>query len=111
MNGRGPEGAGARSLTGKTTVREAHTFASTASEQATRVWLGQPDGSYAALDQPLALGAVLDVADMSGNGRLDLLAVSATGEATVVRSRPTLDYHWQTVRPRPIKAYMEDRFA
>lgn len=42
---------------------------------------------------------VTGVADLTGDGRLDLLGVSDTGEALQLVNRGDLAYHWQAVRP------------
>jgi tetratricopeptide (TPR) repeat protein len=73
------------------------------------IWLGQPDGSYSLLAPAPGLGAVLDAADMSGSGHLDLLTVSSAGQAAVAVNRPSLAYHWQTIRPRAAQSFGDQR--
>ncbi|MEO7708454.1 MAG: FG-GAP-like repeat-containing protein [Caldimonas sp.] len=82
---------------------------STSAEPGVRVWLGQPDGTMKPLEQRIELGAVLDLADLSGNGHLDLVGLSATGQARVGTNRPALAYHWQVVRPRAAQAFGDQR--
>jgi hypothetical protein len=73
------------------------------------VWLSQPDGTMKLLAHRPALGAALDVADLAGNGRLDLIGLSADGQALVAGNRPVLAYHWQVIRPRAAQAFGDQR--
>jgi Tfp pilus assembly protein PilF len=72
------------------------------------MWLGQPDGSFAVLEAP-TLGAVFDVADSSGTGRLDLIGLDRNGRVAVGVPLPSLAYHWQTIRPRAAQAFGDQR--
>lgn len=47
---------------------------------------------------------VTDIADVSGEGRLDLIAVSLDGEARLLVNEGTLDYYSTTIRPRAADA-------
>ncbi|MDE2797906.1 MAG: tetratricopeptide repeat protein, partial [Gemmatimonadota bacterium] len=52
--------------------------------------------AYHALDLQ---ARVTGVADLTGDGRLDLLGVSDAGEALQLVNRGDLAYHWQAIRP------------
>jgi ASPIC and UnbV len=52
---------------------------------------------------------VFDAADLDGNGRLDLLGISADGQAMRGVNRGTKNYHWQTIRPRARQATGDQR--
>ena len=62
------------------------------------VWLRAPDGSYRALRAPLR-ASVIDVADLTADGRLDLLGLR-DGEPVVMVNNGTKGYFWQEIRPR-----------
>ena len=52
---------------------------------------------------------VTGVADLTGDGRLDLLGVSDAGEALQLVNRGDLAYHWQAIRPVGGKALGDGR--
>ncbi len=63
-----------------------------------QVWMG--DGrSFTPLPSPIPAG-IGAVADVDGNGRLDLLGVNAQGQAVILTNKGTQNYFWQTLRPR-----------
>lgn len=62
--------------------------------------------AYHALDLQ---AKVTGVADLTGDGRLDLLGVSDTGEALQLVNRGNLAYHWQAIRPLGGKALGDGR--
>jgi len=43
---------------------------------------------------------IFDTADVKGNGRLDLLEISPTGQPIEGANQGTRNYHWQTIRSR-----------
>lgn len=63
-----------------------------------RIWLGEPGGRFTPMATPPAM-SVSAIADVSGDGRLDLLGL-AGGKAVLGRNTGTAPYHWQVVRPR-----------
>jgi tetratricopeptide (TPR) repeat protein len=67
---------------------------------ASGVWLSDRTHALAALAAP-PQGEIFAVGELSGDGRLDLVA-SAAADAGIVRliNRGTADYHWKVVRPR-----------
>jgi Flp pilus assembly protein TadD len=75
---------------------------------ATRVLLGAPGGSYTALPATLALG-VQGVADLDGDGRLELLGLAQGGQPGRAVSRGAKSYRWQVFRPRAATATGDQR--
>ena len=65
---------------------------------ASRVWLGNPDHSFAALPRDLD-AEVSAVVDMTGNGVLDLVA-RIGNQAVQLAGQSPKRYHWTTFRPR-----------
>ena len=63
-----------------------------------RAWLADTAGRYAVLAQVPA-GEISGVADLTGDGRLDLVGLAA-GVPTRFRGEGALDYHWHVLRPR-----------
>lgn len=63
-----------------------------------RAWLGGVDG-FRPIATPDAF-RVLDVADLSGDGRLDLAGLADAGLPARATGRGAKDYHWQVIRPR-----------
>ena len=70
-----------------------------------RVYLAS-ETAYHALDLQVSASGV---ADLTGDGRLDLLGVSDTGEALQLVNRGNLAYHWQAIRPLGGKALGDGR--
>jgi cytochrome c-type biogenesis protein CcmH/NrfG len=66
-----------------------------------RVWLSDAQGGFRLLDQPLP-GRLSAVADLTGNGRLDLFGLSETGQPLRLVNQGTKDYGWLTLRPRAV---------
>jgi tetratricopeptide (TPR) repeat protein len=64
-----------------------------------RVWLSDPQGAFHPLPGVLP-GLVLAAADLTGDGKLDLLALSPTGQPLRLVNRATRDYSWLTIQPR-----------
>ncbi len=73
------------------------------------VWLGDEQGKFVLLNQPVSLAPVFDVADLTGEGKLDLLAVSADGKALQGINHGSRNYHWQVIRPHAAQATGDQR--
>jgi len=73
------------------------------------IWLNDGNGKFTALSTPTLTDRVLDVADVNGDGRLDLLALSKEGQPEQAINHGTKNYHWQIVRPRATKAVGDQR--
>lgn len=76
---------------------------------ASLAWLGDQHGGFQLLDSPIGSARAFDAADLTGGGRLDLLALSADGEALDGANRGTKKYHWQVIRPHAAQAFGDQR--
>jgi len=74
--------------------------ASSSMAQPPVLWLQGDSGKFQQLGRTIAPAISLATADLRGNGRLDLLALSPAGEALTATNQGTRSYHWQTIRPR-----------
>src|ERR1700690_4117901 len=73
------------------------------------VWLGDGNGKFTALNQPAGPALVFDAADLSGNGKLDLLGLTADGHPVQGVNQTSKNYHWQVVRPHAVQAVGDQR--
>jgi Flp pilus assembly protein TadD len=73
------------------------------------VWLGDGNGKFTPLAQPAGPALVFDVADLSGNGKLDLIGLSPDGHPTKAINQSSKNYHWQIVRPHAVQAVGDQR--
>ncbi len=74
------------------------------------IWLAHGErAGYAEAMLITASASVTDVADLDGDGRLDLLGVAASGQAVQLINSGTFAYHWQVVRPRAAQAFGDQR--
>ena len=68
------------------------------------LWLGNGGGKFTQLSTPIGSGRiperVLDVTDLNGDGRLDLLGLSAAGQPQQSLNQGSKQYQWQILRPR-----------
>ena len=77
-------------------------------ERESRIWLSRNVNEYNRLDE-YATGEVTSIADMNGDGLLDLLGVSAEGTPSMWQGNAEQTYHWQVVRPRAGQALGDQR--
>ncbi len=70
-----------------------------ASPTIARVWLCSDRLTYSPLEAPIR-GAVLDVADIDGNGRLELIGLSHGRVPARWVSKGSKNYSWQELRPQ-----------
>jgi Tfp pilus assembly protein PilF len=79
----------------------------------TLIWLADEKGKFVLLDHPFgqapAPALVSDAADLTGNGRLDLLALTADGQPLQSINHGSKNYHWQVVRPHAKQAVGDQR--
>ena len=59
--------------------------------------------------QPLDFARVLDIADVNGDGRLDLLGIDTSDRPVKAINHGSKNYHWQVVRPRAVHATGDQR--
>ncbi len=62
--------------------------------------LGDGAQRFTLLSSPVASGRILGVADLNGDGRLDLLGLSAAGQPQQLLNQGSKQYQWQILRPR-----------
>ena len=74
----------------------------------TQVLLGDAQNKFAPLKSAFA-ARVSSVADIDGDGRLDLVGVKDSGQAARLVNRGAKNYHWQVVRPRARQASGDQR--
>ena len=74
----------------------------------TSVLLGGADGAYQLLPNAVALDT-RTVADLDGDGRLELIGVSAEGYPARAVSRGSRQYRWQDLHPRATSATGDQR--
>ncbi len=72
------------------------------------IWLAEAEGAMQPLSAAPA-GDITAIADLSGDGRLDLLGVDAKGRATQWQASGERDYGWQTLRPRALTQAGDNR--
>lgn len=72
------------------------------------VWLGDEGGKFTLLNQPAGPQLVFDAADVSGDGKLDLLGL-ADGQPVEAVNHTTKNYHWLVVRPHAKQAVGDQR--
>jgi tetratricopeptide (TPR) repeat protein len=73
------------------------------------IWLGDDNGKFVLLDRPAGPPVVFDVADLRGNGKLDLLGLTADGQPVQALNHGSKNYHWQVVRPHAVQAVGDQR--
>jgi Tfp pilus assembly protein PilF len=73
------------------------------------IWLGDDKGNFVPLDHPAGPALVFDAADLNGDGKLDLLGLSADGQPVQAMNQGSKNYHWQVVRPHAVQAVGDQR--
>jgi Tfp pilus assembly protein PilF len=73
------------------------------------VWLGNGNGKFSPLEQPVGPALVFDVADLSGDGKLDLLGLSSDGHLVKGINQSSKNYHWQAIRAHAVQAVGDQR--
>jgi tetratricopeptide (TPR) repeat protein len=73
------------------------------------IWLGDDKGNFVPLDHPAGPALAFDAADLKGDGRLDLIGLSADGLPVQAMNQGSKNYHWQIVRPHAVQAVGDQR--
>jgi tetratricopeptide (TPR) repeat protein len=73
------------------------------------IWLGNAASKFTLLDKVTGLSAIFDVADLSADGRLDLLGFDANSKPVQGVNHGSKNYHWQVVRPHAKQAVGDQR--
>ena len=73
------------------------------------IWLGDDKGNFVPLDHPAGPALVFDAADLKGDGKLDLVGLSADGTPIQAMNQSSKHYHWQIVRPHAVQAVGDQR--
>jgi tetratricopeptide (TPR) repeat protein len=73
------------------------------------IWLGDSDSKFALLDYAPVPSTIFDIADLSADGRLDLLGFDANGKPVQAVSHGSKNYHWQVIRPHAKQAVGDQR--
>ena len=74
----------------------------------TDIWLGDGKGSFNPI-QSHTLPRIFDIADLNGDGRLDLLGIGNDGAALVAVNHGSKNYHWEIIRPHAKQAAGDQR--
>ncbi len=78
-------------------------------ETAPFIWLGDSASKFTLLDHAPGPRTIFDIADLSADGRLDLLGFDANGKPVQAVNHGTKNYHWQVVRPHAKQAVGDQR--
>jgi tetratricopeptide (TPR) repeat protein len=73
------------------------------------IWLGDSDSKFTLLDHAAGASTIFDIADLSANGRLDLLGFDASGKPVQAVNHGSKNYHWQVIRPHAKQAIGDQR--
>jgi tetratricopeptide (TPR) repeat protein len=73
------------------------------------IWLRDATSKFTFLNLTPGLGSIWEIADMSGNGRLDLLGFDSNGKPVQGVNHGSKNYHWQVVRPHAKQAVGDQR--
>ena len=79
------------------------------STSGTFVWLSDEKHVVKPLERQATDTFISDVADLNGDGRLDLLGRSRASRPVKALNSGSKNYHWQIVRPRAIQAVGDQR--
>ncbi len=76
---------------------------------ASAILLKDDTGSFVPLEHSPALPKVFTSDDVNSDGRLDLLGLTSDGQAIQAVNHGSKNYHWQTIRPRAVRAVGDQR--
>ncbi len=72
------------------------------------LWLSDQNGKFKLLKE-WQNAPIFSIADVNGDGQLDLLGLSAEGQPLRLANRGSKNYHWQQIRPRAKQATGDQR--
>jgi Tfp pilus assembly protein PilF len=72
----------------------------TSAAKAPLIWMQGADGVFLASAKAAQAVGVMDLNDLRGDGRLDLLGITTDGQPSDFVNKGSKNYHWQTIRPR-----------
>lgn len=73
------------------------------------IWLGDSTSKFTLMDRTPGPSTIFDIADLSADGRLDLLGFDANGKSVQGVNHGSKNYHWQVVRPHAKQAVGDQR--
>jgi Tfp pilus assembly protein PilF len=73
------------------------------------IWLADEKSAFGLLEHASLPAIVQDVADLTGDGRLDLVGLGADGQPLRAANHGSKNYHWQVVRPHAKQAVGDQR--
>ena len=73
------------------------------------IWLNGPDSKFEELQPATDMKRASSIADVNGDGRLDVLGAGNTGEPVQAINHGTKNYHWQVIRPRAAQTTGDQR--
>jgi tetratricopeptide (TPR) repeat protein len=73
------------------------------------IWLGDAASKFTLLEHAAEPSTIFDIADLSADGRLDLLGFDSNGKPVQGVNHGSKNYHWQVVRPHAKQAVGDQR--
>ena len=73
------------------------------------IWLVDEQGKFVLQKPMTAPTLVFDIADLNGDGKLDLVGLSPDGAPMLGVNQSSKNYHWQVVRPHAVQAVGDQR--
>jgi Tfp pilus assembly protein PilF len=73
------------------------------------IWLRDTGSKFTLLEHAPGPSTILDIADLGGDGRLDLLGFDLSGKPVEGENHGSKNYHWQVVRPHAKQAVGDQR--
>jgi tetratricopeptide (TPR) repeat protein len=73
------------------------------------IWLGDAASKFTLLEHAAEPSTIFDTADLSADGRLDLLGFDSNGKPVQGVNHGSKNYHWQVVRPHAKQAVGDQR--
>ena len=74
----------------------------------TQVFLSGKDAKISPVDNKI-IAQISSVAEINGDGKLDLIGIDADGKPTVFQNNSAKNYHWQILQPKAAKTEGDQR--